>query len=149
MPNKLRETRNFYATKVDYTENSKRISELGLKGELLVIKHLQNVLGYDTIHTSLIEGDGAGYDIEATKEDGTSIFIEVKTTKGGINTPFMITANELAFSSVYARNYELYRVYEYDHEFNSGKFFRIKGDLGASLNLKLLFIVQSYKISYH
>ncbi|MBH9787848.1 DUF3883 domain-containing protein, partial [Clostridioides difficile] len=50
------------------------------------MKHLQNVLGYDTIHTSLIEGDGAGYDIEATKEDGTSIFIEVKTTKGGINT---------------------------------------------------------------
>lgn len=136
MPNKLRETRNFYTTKVDYTENSKINSELGLKGELLVIKHLQNVLGYDTIHTSLIEGDGAGYDIEATKEDGTSIFIEVKTTKGGINTPFMITANELAFSSVYASNYELYRVYEYDHEFNSGKFFRIKGDLGASLNLK-------------
>nr|WP_054550195.1 DUF3883 domain-containing protein [Lysinibacillus sphaericus] len=136
MPNKLRETRNFYTTKVDYTENSKRNSELGLKGELLVIKHLQNVLGYDTIHTSLIEGDGAGYDIEATKEDGTSIFIEVKTTKGGINTPFMITANELAFSTVYASNYELYRVYEYDHEFNSGKFFRLKGDLGASLNLK-------------
>lgn len=75
MPNKLSETRNFYATKVDYTENSKRNSELGLKGELLVIKHLQNVLGYDTIHTSFIEGDGAGYDIEAIKEDGTSIYI--------------------------------------------------------------------------
>lgn len=83
MPNKISESRNFFATNVDYTENSKRNSELGLKGELLVINHLQNVLGYDTIHTSFIEGDGVGYDIEAIKKDGTSIYIEVKKTKGG------------------------------------------------------------------
>ncbi|MFI2130597.1 hypothetical protein ACH434_11075 [Lysinibacillus fusiformis] len=44
----------------------------------------------------------------------------------------MISANELAFSSIYASNYELYRVYEY----NSGKFFRIEGNLKATLNLK-------------
>lgn len=136
MPNKISESRNFFATNVDYTENSKRNSELGLKGELLVINHLQNVLGYDTIHTSFIEGDGVGYDIEAIKKDGTSIYIEVKKTKGGINTSFMISANELAFSSIYASNYELYRVYEYNHEFNSGKFFRIEGDLKTTLNLK-------------
>ncbi|WP_083244697.1 MULTISPECIES: DUF3883 domain-containing protein [Lysinibacillus] len=66
-----------------------------MKGELLVINHLQNVLGYDTIHTSFIEGDGAGYDIEAIKKDGTSRYIEVKTTKGGINTSFMISGISL------------------------------------------------------
>ncbi|MBA9027603.1 DUF3427 domain-containing protein [Peribacillus huizhouensis] len=136
MPDKAKESRSFYATKVDYAENSKRNSELGLKGELLVVNHLKNVLGYDTIHTSVIEGDGAGYDIEAFKEDGTSLYIEVKTTKGGINTPFIITANELAFSLEYTNNYELYRVYEYDHNSNSGKFYRVEGDLKDSLNLK-------------
>ncbi len=136
MPDKIKESRSFYASKVDYAENSKSNSELGLKGELLVLEHLKNVLGYDTIHTSVIEGDGAGYDIEATKDDGTSLYIEVKTTKGGINTPFIITANELAFSSEYASSYELYRVYEYDHISNSGKFFRVEGDLNNSLNLK-------------
>lgn len=136
MPDKTKESRSFYASKVDYAENSNRNSELGLKGELLVVDHLRDVLGYDTIHTSVIEGDGAGYDIEAIKDDGTSLYIEVKTTRGGINTPFLITVNELAFSSEYTSNYELYRVYEYEDNCNSGKFYRIVGNIKDSLNLK-------------
>ncbi len=132
-------SRNFHTSKPDYAENGERNRELGLKGELLVVDYLINNLGYDVnkvIHTSVIEGDGAGYDIELIKDDNTSLYIEVKTTKGGINTPFIITANELAFSSEYPSNYELYRVYHYDHKSNSGKFFRVEGNLENSLNLR-------------
>ncbi len=39
-------------------------------------------------------GDGLGYDIESFEEDGHQIFIEVKTTKGPIDTPFYLTENE-------------------------------------------------------
>lgn len=45
--------------------------------------------------TSKQFGDGAGYDIASFADDGTAIFIEVKTTKGPITTPFYISNNEL------------------------------------------------------
>lgn len=52
------------------------------------------------------------------------------------NTPFNITANELAFFSINACNYELYIIYEYDPKSNSGRFFRVQGDLRNTLNLE-------------
>ncbi len=131
-----KETRSFCSTKIDFIENAKKNTDIGLNGELLVLEYLQKELGYTAVHTSVIEGDGAGYDIEVIKEeDGGSLYIEVKTTKGGINTPFMITENELFFSAEYKDSYELYRVYEYNSKNNTGKLYKIKGDLRDNLNL--------------
>lgn len=56
------------------------------------------------LHNSVIEGDGAGFDIQSYFLDGKLKFIEVKTTTGNINTPFFITANELAFSEEFSES---------------------------------------------
>jgi len=45
--------------------------------------------------TARTQGPEAGYDIKSFSEDGSEIFIEVKTTNGHQNTPFLITANEV------------------------------------------------------
>lgn len=60
------------------------------------------------------EGDGAGYDILSREDDGvTPRYIEVKTTTGGIDTPFFFSDNELTFSKKNKQNYYLYRLYNF------------------------------------
>lgn len=132
---KTKKKRKFKARKIDYIENSKNNTELGLKGELLVMEYLINKLGYSATHTSKIEGDGAGYDIEVINNNGELHYIEVKTTKGGINTPFMVTPNELSFSEENENYYHLFRVYEYQQKNNSGKFYKLEGNLKNVLQL--------------
>ena len=43
---------------------------------------------------------------------GKEIFIEVKTTRSGIDTPFYISAEEVQFSVEHSKNYKLYRVFD-------------------------------------
>lgn len=45
------------------------------------------------IHTSAIEDDGADYDIQAFKTDGTDLYIKLKSTNGGISFEFFIISN--------------------------------------------------------
>lgn len=62
-------------------------------------------------HVSRDEGDGAGYDIQSYNEDGSIIYIEVKSTRGNIGTPFEISANEVEFSRENADKFYLYRIF--------------------------------------
>jgi hypothetical protein len=62
---------------------------------------------------SATEGDGAGYDILSFTREGHVKYIEVKTTKGGKRTPFIVTSNEVAFSVQHPENYSLYRVFNF------------------------------------
>jgi hypothetical protein len=62
---------------------------------------------------SVTEGDYVGYDIHSFERNGIDRFIEAKTTKYGIQTPFYITRNELNFSSSHRDRYYLYRVFEF------------------------------------
>ena len=87
-------------------------------------------------HISLIKGDGAGYDVKSYTANGDVKYIEVKTTKGGKNTPFYITLNEVAFSEEYTKNYYLYRVYNYENDANTGKFYYKKGKIRDNFDLK-------------
>lgn len=113
-------------------------------GELLVFDYIhtqfinagRHDLAEKIIHTSVVEGDGAGYDIRSFKEDGSPLYLEVKTTKGGINSDFFISPNELAFSEEHSSSYQLIRVYEYNSSTNSGKFYKVEGNLNKKLNLK-------------
>ncbi|HDR4901647.1 DUF3883 domain-containing protein [Bacillus wiedmannii] len=50
----------------------------------------------------MVEGDGVGFDISSFDLDDNPKYIEVKTTSGGKGTPFMISANEVAFSNIKA-----------------------------------------------
>ena len=43
---------------------------------------------------------------------GKEIFIEVKTTRSSIDTPFYISAEEVQFSVEHSKNYKLYRVFD-------------------------------------
>lgn len=137
-------TNQFRARHFDFAENNRRNKKIGLEGELLVLEHIKSMLtssgrsdlASKVIHTSVVEGDGAGYDIQAFTLSGDIQFIEVKTTTGGARTPFILTSNEIAFSEENPDSYVLYRVYEFDTKNNSGKFFTIDGDISKNVTLQ-------------
>lgn len=148
-PKKEKET--FSETASLRTYNDEKNKELGLAGELLVLKHeIEFLVSSDredlaekVQHTSIEVGDGVGYDIRSFSLDGSEKHIEVKTTTSNMLTPFFITQNELDFANSNTTSYHLYRVYEYNKETGDGKVFILTGELGAALYLKpILFKVE-------
>ena len=115
----------------DYSAIDAKNRELGLRGEKLVVEQEKRMLIEDgrpdlaemVRHVSIIEGDGAGYDVESFTPEGDVKYIEVKTTRGPAQTPFYMSANEVEFSRSHPDNYYLYRVYAYDEEHNFGSFY--------------------------
>ena len=105
--------------KKDYLLKAKRDKKIGDLGEELVMKYEKKRLIdlgkkdlADSIeHVSMTQGDGTGYDIKSFNEDGTDRFVEVKTTKQGIDTEFFMSPNEIEFSELNQKSYYLYRVY--------------------------------------
>ena len=135
--------------KPDYAERDKKNRDLGVLGEILVVEYERKLLlaagrsdlTQKIIHVSDKEGDGAGYDVLSYHIDGRTKYIEVKTTRGGSETDFFLSPNEIEFSHTHAGEYFLYRVYEYNEDLNTGKFFTIVGDIRERLQL----IPQSYR----
>ena len=64
----------------------------------------------------------AGYDIKSFDENGEVKYIEVKTTRGNINTDFYMSTRELLFSRRNQKRFFLYRVYNLDRKTNNGVF---------------------------
>jgi len=136
--------RDFIAKKVDFAEGEKKKKEIGIAGEELVIENEKKILtnlGLTNLvnhieHVSKTQGDGAGFDIQSVMPNLDPKFIEVKTTVGGINTPFTISITELMFSQQYSKNYFLYRIYDYDKKSKSGKFYILQGDISKSMVLE-------------
>jgi hypothetical protein len=128
---------------VDFAERDARNRELGRAGEELVLRHETDSLiaagRADLVakvyHTAKKEGDGAGYDILSITPDEVLKYIEVKTTRGSIDTSFCVTSNELAFSKQHHQYYYLYRVFEYDSRTHSGKLYIVQGDVEGWFNL--------------
>ena len=78
-------------------------------------------------------GDGAGYDVASFEADGSPRLIEVKTTNGGPETPFYVTAKEVRVSVERAADYWLYRVYGFSKE---PRIYALRGALdGASFTM--------------
>jgi hypothetical protein len=48
-------------------------------------------------HVAVLDGDGAGYDVASHNVDGSERLIEVKTTRGGADSDFFVSSNELEF----------------------------------------------------
>ncbi|BAR87222.1 uncharacterized protein KNN_06488 (plasmid) [Bacillus thuringiensis serovar tolworthi] len=140
----------FKAKKIDFADVTEQNKKLGLAGEKLVYKYEVEYLTqngrYDLAsqvsHTSIIEGDGTGFDISSFDLDGNPKYIEVKTTSGGKGTPFMISANEVAFSNKKAENYYIYRVFNYDKNTNTGNFYVLQGDISKNR----LLVPTGYKV---
>jgi hypothetical protein len=100
--------------KINYLAKEADNASLGAAGEEFVINYEKARLIHagesnlaDRIErVSITKGDGEGYDILSFNIDGTDRFIEAKTTRYGIHTPFFITSNEVKFSE---RNRDRYQ----------------------------------------
>ncbi len=110
--------------RTNYLQREMSNASLGLAGERFVLGFERERLSrigdgglVDRIeHVSQTQGDGAGFDIRSFDDAGADLFIEVKTTRYGKQTPFYISANELAFSKEKWSSYGLYRVFEFRAE---------------------------------
>jgi hypothetical protein len=126
---------------VDYLQLEARNRALGLAGEEFVLRFererliaaKQERLAAEISHVSVVEGDGAGYDILSFEEDSRERLIEVKTTKFGEYTPFYVSRNEVAVSRSSAPSYQLYRLYEFGP---GARLYMVPGALDASFALE-------------
>jgi hypothetical protein len=134
--------RDFTPKKYNYAERESNNRKLGKLGEEFVLSYekfrLSEMGREDLVNeiewTSRLVGDGAGYDIRSF--DGRTedeLFIEVKTTNSGIYQPFFVSDNEVSFSEIYAKQYSLYRVFQFRDD---PKLFSLSGDLRHNVNLQ-------------
>jgi hypothetical protein len=138
-------TKTFQSKKApDYAKRDAANRDLGLAGELAVVRHevarLQQLgrgdLAERVRHLPSSEGDGAGYDVLSFDANGEPVFIEVKTTRGPADTEFYMSANELEAAKSRGDRYALYRVYNFDTTGGSGAFFVLAGPVEEKLSVK-------------
>jgi len=107
--------------KFDPAERDARNRKLGKQGEELVYireQHELRAAGRDDLArkvewTSVVRGDGAGYDIRSFELGGRERLIEVKTINGPAKTPFFLSENERAFSDERPDAFRLLRLYNF------------------------------------
>ena len=139
---------------MDFRTLSNEHSALGDAGEIFALEwerrrlkelHVSFDVSEEVIHFSRTYGDGAGYDILSRNDNDFALrYIEVKTTRGGINTPFYMSENERAFIEIYHENTFIYRVYNYDQDTNIGEIFIITYD---ELMTNYTFNPVTYKVT--
>lgn len=126
---------------VDYAAREARNRYLGVRGEEFVLQIEQKRLAEagredligDIEWTSEVIGDGAGYDIRSFRGDSDEpLYIEVKTTNSGKYQPFLISANEVSFSSEHDSEFSLYRVFDFAR---SPRLFCLEGRIDAHVEL--------------
>ena len=106
--------------KFDPAARDARIREIGMLGEQRVFHSEQTRLKNDgrkdlaskVRWVSREDGDGAGYDFRSFTSTGQELFLEVKTTIGGAQTPFFISANEVGFSEEHPEHSRIFRVFD-------------------------------------
>jgi|LSQX01.1.fsa_nt_gb hypothetical protein len=143
------ENLNFTPSIVNHHQNDAENKRIGDLGEIWVFElekeffelNGKKELAKKIEHVAKTKGDGLGYDILSYDLEGNPKFIEVKTTKGKINTTFFVTRNELEKSKIEKDRYFLYRVYEYDEKTNKGKIKKIKGELTNICNTPMNYKV--------
>jgi hypothetical protein len=138
-------TRQFKAQKLpDFTSKEISDKELGLRGELFVLRMERDRLvagGRDDlaskiVHTSQEIGDGAGYDITSYNLDGSPRHVEVKTTRGGLRSGFYLSPNELEYAKFSPNTFVLLRVFDFDFVEGVGNYYELKGNPEQYVNLK-------------
>lgn len=120
----------------NHIENQRENKHIGDLGEILVLQYEKERLEATgskkiPLHISKEKGDGLGYDILSYDDNGSEIYIEVKTTRGNLDSPFFITKNELLKSQIDKDRFILYRLYNYDVNSNTAKHIRLHGDLSS------------------
>ncbi|MDH6367989.1 MULTISPECIES: DUF3578 domain-containing protein [unclassified Breznakia] len=129
--------------KRDYLVKADADLKIGIAGEFMVLdlerKRLED-LGIDTStkleHSSIVTHDGASYDIKSVDEHGNVKYIEVKTTRGDVCTPFYITDKEYNFLEQNRESYYLYRVYNFNPKKKTAEYIVLHDELPEMLNMK-------------
>lgn len=112
---------HFYKpVKRNYLELEQKNHSIGHAGEQLVFDYekwrLKEAglpkLSREVKWISREQGDGAGYDILSRNNYGAEMFIEVKTTTLGKDTPIYFTKTENDFSNDVNKAFHLYRVFD-------------------------------------
>lgn len=115
-----------YLRKNDYESELRRNTKQGELTEKIaldieksrLLKHPKLKDRVDEVkHTSVVDGDGAGYDIKSLYYDEKTnkihdYYIEVKSTSGGVNTPFFLSDNELEVAREKGRAYSIIRFFK-------------------------------------
>lgn len=131
-------TKEFYNNKnINFEGEIQKNTELGKKGEDIVVKYEKTKLiaegrkdlAKKVTATRDIAGNAERFDVLSFDKDGQEKFIEVKTTKGGLNNLFHISENEVEFSHQYGKQYYLYRVYNFNVKTMSADLKIIKGPI--------------------
>ncbi|MER9297809.1 DUF3883 domain-containing protein [Mesorhizobium sp. M0621] len=110
--------------KFDPALRDARNRQLGKSGEERIFFAEQSglrVAGRDDLArkvrwVSAEDGDGAGYDIRSFDPGGRERLIEVKTTTGHKQTPFLLSENERAFSEERPDAFRLVRLFDFARE---------------------------------
>jgi len=106
--------------KKNFLEMEQRNASIGHSGEELVFEYEKwrlNMAGKEKLAESVEWvskdlGDGLGYDILSKNLNGKDMFIEVKTTKLGKETPIFFSKRENDFSESNRDKFHLYRVFD-------------------------------------
>jgi hypothetical protein len=108
--------------RLDFAERDAANRLLGALGEEFVVeleRRRLRLLGRDDLAgkvewVSRTVGEGLGFDVLSFDAgDGSERLLEVKTTGLGKFSPFRVTANEVRCSEDMARQYQLYRVFDF------------------------------------
>ncbi|TOY84133.1 DUF3578 domain-containing protein [Levilactobacillus brevis] len=124
----------------NYSEKDRRNLRLGFIGEKLVLQYEKEKLeqanridlSKRVEHVSQTQGDGTGYDIKSYTSEGVPVYIEVKTTRGGRETPFYVSRNEMKVSEKCGDSYRLVRIYDVG---GANKFYTVIGNLEENLEV--------------
>ncbi|TDX00523.1 DUF3883 domain-containing protein [Dinghuibacter silviterrae] len=135
---------------INHLHNECEAKRIGAIGEQMIMKfELQRLRSWQIenllpIQTSLIEGYGAGYDIESYNENRSRVFIEVKSTTGPFTTPFFITQPELIKSEDRPDAYRLYRLFDINESNLTGKLAIYEGSLARfCINPRIYTVILS------
>lgn len=131
------------ARKYDFELREERLRRVGRAGEEFVVEYEKKrltALGRDDL-ADRVEwvtdtlGDGAGFDVLSYDDRAREFFVEVKTTNFDKYQPFLISRNEVSFSTRHAERYSLYRVFHFAVE---PKLFRLDGSVERAVQLSPL-----------
>ena len=140
-----RKTSDFRSRKqARYPDQDARNKELGTAGEKLVVAvEVENLrstgrqdLADQVVHVARVEGDAAGYDVRSYSLEGEVRHIEVKTTRGPGSRAFFVSANEIEFSKQHPDTYHLYRLYDFDADRASARYYVARGTLAEEFALE-------------
>lgn len=141
---------------VNYARRHKNLKKIGDIGELLAIEVERKRLieeGRPDLadrieHVARTIGDGLGFDILSFERIGTDYcekYIEVKSTTGGKNKPFDITANEVEVSEEKGQQYCIYRFYGLSSIAKEIHFYECRGSIKDNFALEATAFKAYYK----